>query len=277
MKKLLSLIFSVFFTICMALSCTACNMSFYCDPKGKTWYNSIVFPNIENPFQELYDGSYSIEIDKKGNVTFKTLDGEELKGTMSTSPAKHTLGTDVNIQFKNGKTAHGYCEQDKYGRTLRIYYEDKSYVFGEKQQLSKEEMLAYRGEFIQFLTNVYQTGVFPTEEEIKNNQAYQKYTGYIQIDPCCGGPFVYDTLEKATIEKIEPIKNNINSAELTLTIKETVVCPVWEDVCVTVIKDGAFEKGSFSDIRTGDCLVMPNRYYSSGDEIHSISSIFYFE
>lgn len=277
MKKFLSTLLAVFLTLCLALSFAGCT-SFYCNPKGKAWYNWIAFPSIANPYNEIYDGSYSIEIDKKGNVVFKTLDGEELKGTLSTSPSKYRLEMDVDIVFENGKTAHGYCEQDKYGRTLRIYYGGNSYVFGEKQQLSKEEMLAYRGEFIQFLTNVYQTGVFPTEEEIKNNQAYQKYTGYIQIDSCCGGPFVYDTLEKANIEKIEPIENNINSAELTLEINGTsVVCPVWNETNVTLIKDGAFEKGAFSDIRTGECLILPNRYYSSGEEIHSISSIFYFE
>ena len=277
MKKFLAILFSVFLTFCMALSCTACGGTSYCDPKGKTWYNSIAFPDISNPFNEIYDGSYAIQIDKKGNVTLKTLDGEVLEGKLSKVTHAKGLSTAIDIQFNNGNEASGYCQQDKYGRYLRFYYAGQSYSFSDKQQLSKEEMATYRAQFIEFLTNVYQTGVFPTEEEIKTNSLYQDFTSYVQIDPCCGGPFVYDEVEKVTIEAVTSVANGAGK-ELTIkTGERSVVCSVWTDISITAIQNGAFKKLSFEEIKMGECLVIPQRYYANGTETYDISGIFYFE
>ena len=100
MKKILSIIFSVIFTLCLALSFAGCNISFYCDPKGEEWYNAAEFPNISDPFQEIYDGSYSIQIDKSGNVTLKTLEGETVNGTLSTSWEMGSLRTSVKTRSR---------------------------------------------------------------------------------------------------------------------------------------------------------------------------------
>ena len=275
MKKILSIIFSVIFTLCLALSFAGCNISFYCDPKGKEWYNAAAFPSISDPFQEIYDGSYSIQIDKSGNVILKTLEGETVNGTLSTPWEMGSLRT--SIQFEDGKTVSAICKQDKDGRYLRFSYKNQYYSFYGERRVSQEEMLAYRGQLIQFLTNVYQTGVFPTTEEIKNNILYERFTNAYQIDPCCGGPYVYKKVEQATIEKIEAVED---SQAKKLTIKATersIVCVVDKDISVTMIRDGAFEKLAFEDIKEGKCLVIPYEFYNSGIIEKDILGIFYFE
>ena len=149
MKKFLSVCFAILLTICMSISFVGCS-SFYCNPRGKDWYNYISLPNIANPFNEIYDGSYSIQIDKEGNVVFKTLDGEELKGTLSTSLNLENTLTDVSIQFENGKTVTGHCQKGKEWRMLTINYDYMIYRFSGTRQMSKEEFETYRSQFIEF-------------------------------------------------------------------------------------------------------------------------------
>ena len=275
MKKILSIIFSVLFTLCLALSFAGCNISFYCDPRGKEWYNAAGFPSISNPFQEIYDGSYSIQIDESGNVTLTTLEGETVNGTLSTSLERGSLLT--SIQFEDGGTRTAICKQDKYGRYLRFSYKNQDYSFYGERCVSQEEMVAYRGQLIQFLTNVYQTGVFPTTAEIKNNILYERFTNAYQIDPGCGGPYVYKKVEQATIEKVEVVEDS-QAKKLTIKANDrSVICVVGNDISVTMIRDGAFEKLAFSDIKEGKCLVIPYQFYSNGVIEEDILGIFYFE
>ena len=271
MKKILSIGLAVVLTMCMGLSLVGC-FSYYHNPKGKEWYNIASLPYISNPFNAIYDGCYSIQIDKDGTVAFKTLKGEEIKGTLSTSFGHKNLSSfaDISIQFENGKTATGKCSTKDKERTLSIYYDGRTYKFGEKRQLSKEEFETYRSQFVQFLISVYQTGSFPTEQEIENNSLYQQFTNYFQIDPCCGGPFVYDTVRKGTIEKIE----DVNSwKELTLTVDgERVVCETESDTFVALIKNGEITELDLSDIKEGECLISYEGSYNI-----AVIGVFYIE
>ncbi len=266
-------------TLCMSVSFSSC-ISFYCDPKGKDWYNSISLPNISNPFNEIYDGSYSIRIDEDGGVVFKPLDGEEIKGTLTTSLNPRNTRTNVSIEFENGKTAWGYCYTRDKGRYLTIIFGNKSYVFTDKRQLSKEEFEVYRSQFIAFLSNVYETGVFPTQEEIENNSLYKQFTNYYQIDPGHGGPIHYETLERVTIEKIESVENYGDIIkEITVNINgESVVCQL--DLMVAArIRNGELQALSESDITEGDCLMGRYRYWHGLEEReeYRILEIFYLE
>ncbi len=280
MKKVFSLCFAILLTICMSISFVGC-ISFYCNPRGKDWYNHISLPSITNPFDGTYDGSYSIQIDKEGNVVFKTLDGEELKGTLSTSLNDVNPWTEVFIQFENGRAASGKCYRKNGGRTLQIHYDHKVYNFSDTRQMSKEEFETYRSQFIEFLTNVCETGNFPTQEEIANNDLYQQFTNYYQIDPCCGGPIEYETLEKATIEKIEKIEEWSEDLLLTIRINgESDDYVAYEGdslVIVSIDKNGEFKEIAFSDIKEGECLVSRDSYYSNGETGYYIDRIFYIE
>ncbi len=46
------------------------------------WYNCSKLPNMEDPYAEVYDGCYSIEIDENNNVTFKSINQEQLNGIL---------------------------------------------------------------------------------------------------------------------------------------------------------------------------------------------------
>ena len=275
-KKLLTIGLAVLFVLGVGASFSGCS-TFYCNPKGKDWYNAISLPSITNPFNEIYDGCYSIQIDKEGNVLFKPLNGEEIKGKITTRLNDKHFWTDVTIQFENGGWLSGKCYKNNSGRVL-IINSDRQYTFTDKKQLSKEEFENNRKQFIDFLTNVYQTGIFPTQQEIETNSLYQQFTNYYQIDPCCGGPIVYDTLEKATIEKIETTENG---KEITLTVgEESIVCQMeTENFIVANIGNDKITALSESDITLGDCLAQKINYWHGlyGTNEYRINRIFYFD
>lgn len=275
LKKLLSILLSCLLMLCMSISLFGCS-TFYCDPKGKDWYNSISLPNISNPFNEIYDGCYSIQIDKEGNVLFKPLNGEEIKGKITTRFNDKHFWTDVTIQFENGSWSSGKCYKHDTRRFLTIN-SDRRYTFTDKRQFSKEEFENNRRQFIDFLTNVYQTGIFPTKQEIAVNSLYQQFTNYFQIDSHHGGPIVYDRVEKANIIKIETTENG---KEITLAIEEeTIVCQIeTENFIVANISNDKITELSESDITLGDCLVQKLSYWHGlyGTYEYSISKIFYF-
>lgn len=280
LKRLLTIGIAVVLMVYSCVSFSAC-ASFYCNPKGKDWYNSVSLPSILNPFDEIYDGCYSIQIDKDGKVVFNTLDGEEIKGFLTTSLNDGVMRTKVNIAFENGETAFGRCYTKDGGRYLTISYANKSYTFTNERQLSKEEFEAYRRQFIAFLSSVYETGSFPTQNEIENNSLYKKFTNYYQIDPAHGGPIRYEVLEKATIEKVEFFEEYNNTIkEITLTINgETVVCELASDCDVVGIINREMQEMLENDISEGDCLVGRRAYWNGREEVivYEISKIFYFK
>ena len=274
-KKLLTIGLAVLLMLCMSVSLSGCS-KFYCDPKGKEWYNTISLPSISNPFNEIYDGCYSIQIDRDGNVLFKPLNGEQIKGKITTRFNDKHFWTDVTIQFENGGLASGKCYKDKTSRVL-IINSDRQYTFTDKKRLSKEEFENNRNQFINFLTNVYQTGIYPTQQEIAVNSLYQQFTNYYQIDPCCGGPFVYDVVEKANIINIETTENG---KEITLAIQEeNIVCQMeTENFIVANIDNGKITALVESDITLVDCLVQKSSYWNGlyGTNEYRIERIFYF-
>ena len=274
-KKIWTIWFAVLLMLFMSISFSACS-NFYCDPKGKDWYNLISLPSISNPFNEIYDGCYSIKIDKDGSVLFKPLNGEEVKGNITTSFNDKHFWTDVTIQFEDGTWSSGKCYSNKSGRVLTINY-GQEYRFTDKRQLSKEEFESNREQFIDFLTNVYQRGVFPAQQEIESNSLYQQFTNYYQIDPCCGGPIVYDIVERATIENIETIENG---KEITLTVgEESIVCQIeTENFIVANVSNDKITELSKNDISLGDCLVQKTSFWHGlyGTYEYRITRIFYF-
>lgn len=271
MRKFLSVVLAVLLIVCTGLTLVGCASSYY-DPRGKKWYNATPTPNITYPFREIYDGCYAIQIDKDGNTELQTLNGEVVKGKLSVSFRKKNIlkSAVISVEFENGKTATGSCSKRDNTRSLSIYYDGVTYNFTDTRQLSKDEFDAYRAQFTEFLIGVYQTGVFPSETEIENNSLYQKFTNYFQIDPCCGGPFVYDTVRKGTIEKIEDVNR---WKELTLTVDgERVVCETESNTFVALIKNGEITELDLSDIKEGECLISYEGSYNIG-----VIGVFYIE
>ncbi len=275
LKRVGAFLFAFLFTLCMGVSFVGCSTTYYCDPKGKEWHNRISLPSIGSPFNEIYDGSYSLEIDNKGEVRLKTLGGEVIKGelTLSMDEVNPLRSAELSVQFENGKKGSGKCYTTDTGRTLIFFYEGNTYSFSDKRQLSKEEFESYRNGFAQFLRGVYTTGVFPSLEEIGENTSYQKYTDYYQIDPCCGGPFVYNRLKKASIEKLD---SSEQEKTLTLSVNgESVVCQIADEVFALVRKNGEIQKLSFAELTEGECLVELDEY-QNGQQC-DLYKIFYVE
>ena len=270
LQKILTVGLALLFTFCLRISLSGCS-SPYCDPKGKDWYNSISLPNISNPFNEIYDGSYSIKIDKDGNVLFKPLDGEEIKGKLSSSTNNEVNSwTEISIEFENGKTAEGRCDKTDTKRHLVIFYESNGYAFTDTRKMSKEEFETYRSLLIQFLTNAYETGAFPSQEEIESNKLYKEFTNYFQIDPCCGGPIVYDTVKKVIIENLETTQYG---KKFSLNVNgERTYCEMEEDIVVASIKNGTIKELTLNDVKEGECLIVQENRQN-----YSIKGIFYIE
>lgn len=275
-KKLLTTVLIILLVFCACLSQTSCaEVSFYCDPSGKTWYNSVHLPDTSSPFYEEYDGYYTIEIDKKKNVVFTLIDGEVLKGKLSCSRNARYVWTDVSIQFENGETATGKCEKYSGRRFLKINYGTRGYSFSDKKGISKEEAEEYRAQLISFLTNVSITGIFPTKEEIENNELYKRFLDYHQIDPGCNGPIVYNQFEKATIEKVEK-----KSTEYTVVLDvngEKINCTMYFHQTAALIKDGQIKQIPISEVVNGVCLVELSKQGSYYKNPYRIEKMFCFE
>lgn len=252
-EKLLTIGLAVLLMLCMSISLVGCSVTYY-DPRGKEWYNCASLPSIEEPFNAIYDGCYSIQTDKDGNVLFKPLNGEEINGKLTiSSNDEYSNSTSISIAFENGKTARGTC----YKNHLSIYYDNRGYGFRDERQLSKEEFETCRSQFIELLINVYETGNFPTQQEIENNDLYKKFTNYSQIDPCCGGPIVYDTVEKATIEAIEIMEYG-KRIFLDTGGERIYGYMMEEDIVVASIKNGEIKELALSDVKEGECLISLN-------------------
>lgn len=274
MKKYLSLLIAIFISVYLVLNSAGC-LSSRCDPRGKDWYNYTAYPYISTPFNELYDGSYSIKIDERGNVQLKTLNGETINGVLTIENKENSKITNVYIEFENGKKAEGSCLEGNSERVLNFYYEANSYRFYDSPSQTKEELDQYRSQFIDFLSNVYKTETFPTQEEISTNDLYRRFTYYRQIDPCCNGPIVYDSVEKATIEKIEPLKYG---NKLTVTVNgESREYQSEQNVTIAVIRNGELKKLDPSEIHEGECLISKEYHYRNGEPYYEAAIIYYVE
>jgi len=241
------------------------NSPSYCDPRGKEWYNTVELPNIAHPFRVSYDGIYTIFIDEDGQVELKLADGEIAKGTFSKAKGSYN----ISIKFDNGETTTGLCIKDGTNRFLQVAYKGETYSFRNNRQLSKEEFDNYQKEFINFLNQVYDTGIFPTLEEVQSNDLYKKFTDMHQIDPHCGGPIVYHELVKTTILEIEPSQY---TTDITIMLDgvSTVVEMVEDSSCVLITKDGEIKKLLLEDIKASECLIKINTNYYPKNRVVSI-------
>lgn len=273
-KKVLAIAASFLFISCFCLSFTGCVS--YCDPRGKDWYNMCSLPSIDAPFNEIYDGCYYIKIDKDGNVLFKPLSGEEIKGKLYIERANTKAR--LTVEFENGETSTGLCRKQDGERTMYIHYGLNTYYFSGVRQYTKEEFDEYRRQFIEFLSEVYQTNKFPTQQEIERNESYRKFTNYHQVDPCCGGPIVYETVERATINNVEirEIRSQIFEVELSVSLEDKSFVCVTDSITVVNIENGEIKELSIQDITEGECLVTHEVWWNSGEK-DVIKRIFYFD
>lgn len=288
MKKTIIIAITFLLIACTTLSLAGCifdksTRSTFCDPKGKEWHNFEHFPSIGAPCSEVYEGGYSIKIDDNGNVEFKLITGEVLKGTLTILSVKKKTGTRsyISIQFENGKTVSGDCIQNKSGRFLDFIYENRIYQFSDKIRCTKEEMDVYRGQLVEFLIGVYKTGVFPTQEEIANNELYRKFTGYSQVDPHHGGPIRYKTAERAKVLNVFML-NDIASVYVDIN-GEVVECTTDGGLpkCYE-IKNGTIQRievESKYDVKKGECLISREKKYSYENDktTYEINDIIYVE
>lgn len=270
MKKVLLFLLVIILALALFVTVSSLwNRNYYCNPCGKIWYNQSAFPDISNPFNEIHDGSYTISIDDDGNVLFKPIDGEEIKGKMTISPYYKYYSASIVVEFEDGETAEGICRINKDERFMSLRYKSKYYYFTDKRSLSKEEVKEYRLELIDFLSGVMETGEFPTQQEIKENSTYRYYTSYYQIDPGCGGPIVYDVCKKATVEKVDYANRSI-----TITIdgvtKELLLT---NETMAVYVNNGRFNMLNLSDLVVGECLVVTDNHT---DDLVRLNQIFYF-
>lgn len=257
--KIIKNLFLLVFLLCLT-GCTDYNNSkklsiemIYCN-----WYNCSKLPSMEDPFLELYDGSYSFRIDRSNNVIFNTIDKDELKGTLEYEKKKNSI--DISIRFENNEIANGSLNINDNEPFLHFFYKNVYYCFSNNKSITKEEFETYRLNFNTFLRDSFINDTYPTIEEVEANPLYTQYTNFMQIDPCCNGPKTYIGVNKVTIS------SNLENGEFcaiynTGEIKNINTYDI-ENI-VLVKEDGTFER--LDKIQSGLCFLTDN------------NSLFYFE
>lgn len=250
MKKILLGIF--LFVTCLGLLGCNCDLSVYIRPEilYDDWYNTTILPNIEKPFDVGYDGMYTIKIDRNNEVKFKTIDGEELTGTLEYEMNKYNTYISVKITFDNNSTASGGISADNNVHKFNFNYAGNRYSFTNKKAISKEEFEIYRNKFNAFLRGAFVHNYFPTIEEVENNDLYKKYTNFYQVDPGCGGPLVYTSAKKAIVY----VNPDVYEIDIKYDQEPGYNLRIYDIGCKALVKmDGTFEK--IDEIRNGECLI----------------------
>ncbi len=259
MKKILVSILLLVFCLCL----NGCNKNnntkkptiemLYSD-----WYNCAKLPNMEDPFAEAYDGYYSIKIDKSNNMTFKSINQEQLNGILEYDQKENNI--DIIITFENNDVANGSLTISNNVPYLNFWYNGTRYCFTNTRSISKDEFETYRANFNSFLRDSFINNSYPTIDEVEYSELYKEYTNFVHIDPCCNGPKRYVEVNKVNI--IFDIEKNEVSA--TYNSGETKNINAYDiDKIVLVKMDGTFER--LEEIKEGQCY-LTNDY-----------SIFYFE
>ncbi len=288
-KKFLTVILIAIFIFLVNISFVGCSI-IDCKPEGKQWYNCSSLPSIDSPYNAIYDGMYSITINKKGRTEFTTLDGEILVGSLKTVCKEGLFKRKERYLLLNESYASVNCYQKQDERFLIFSYKGVKYMFSGERQHTKDEFEAYRLQFVDFLTNVYNTGIFPTLEEIKNNDLYKQFTDLVQIDPAHNGPYRYSTLTKIIIEKVERetivVTTNPDGTpalyweETTISVNmngENFTFVTRDELPVTAIKNNEIKQLEMKDIKEGECLANVYDYRQGSGIQYSITSIFYIE
>ena len=259
MKKMICSIFLLVFGLCLV----------GCDIRDNTekpsidmlysdWYNCAKLPSMEDPFAEVYDGCYSIEIDENNNVTFKSINQEQLNGTLEYEEKEYTF--DIKITFENNEIAKGSLSISNDSPYLRFFYKGVNHCFSKSEALSKEEFELYRSEFNAFLRDSFNNNTYPSIEEVETNELYRQYTNFNQIDPCCNGPKIYVGANKVSVI------SDLEKGEITATYNDGTIdnINIYDiDNIVLVKLDGTFER--LEQVQDGQCFLTDNH------------SLFYFE
>mgnify|MGYP003291073075 FL=1 len=259
MKKILVSMFLLVFGLCL----TGCDISDNTEKPSidmlySDWYNCAKLPSMEDPFAEVYDGCYSIEIDENNNVTFKSIHQEQLNGTLEYEEKEYTF--DIKITFENNEIANGSLSISNDSPYLRFFYKGVNHCFSKSEALSKEEFELYRSEFNAFLRDSFNNNTYPSIEEVETNELYRQYTNFNQIDPCCNGPKIYVGANKVSVI------SDLEKGEITATYNDGTIdnINIYDIENIVFVKlDRTFER--LEQVQEGQCFLTDNH------------SLFYFE
>ena len=259
MKKILFSMFLLVFGLCLV----GCDISDNTEKPSidmlySDWYNCAKLPSMEDPFAEVYDGCYSIEIDENNNVTFKSINQEQLNGILEYEEKEYTI--DIKITFENNEIAKGSLSISNDSPYLRFFYKGVNHCFSKSEALSKEEFELYRSEFNAFLRDSFNNNTYPSIEEVETNELYRQYTNFNQIDPCCNGPKIYVGVNKVSII------TDFEKGEISATYNDGAIknINIYDIENIVLVKlDGTFER--LEQVQEGQCFLTDNH------------SLFYFE
>lgn len=259
MKKVLVSMFLLVFGLCLV----GCDISDNTEKPSidmlySDWYNCAKLPSMEDPFAEVYDGCYSIEIDENNNVTFKSINQEQLNGTLEYEVKEYTF--DIKITFENNEIAKGSLSISNDSPYLRFFYKGVNHCFSKSEALSKEEFELYRSEFNAFLRDSFNNNTYPSLEEVETDELYRQYTNFHQIDPCCNGPKIYVGVNKVSII------TDFEKGEISATYNDGAIknINIYDIENIVLVKlDGTFER--LEQVQDGQCFLTDNH------------SLFYFE
>lgn len=259
MKKILVSMFLLVFGLCLV----GCDISDNIEKPSidmlySDWYNCAKLPSMENPFAEVYDGCYTIKIDENNNVTFKSINQEQLNGTLEYEEKEYTF--DIKITFENNEIAKGSLSISNDSPYLRFFYKGVNHCFSKSEALSKEEFELYRSEFNAFLRDSFNNNTYPSIEEVETNELYRQYTNFHQIDPCCNGPKIYVGVNKVSII------TDFEKGEIFATYNDGAIknINIYDIENIVLVKlDGTFER--LEQVQEGQCFLTDNH------------SLFYFE
>ena len=261
MKKIFVFIFLLIFCLFLA-GCTTSETPTVEMIYGK-WYNCQELPSLKDPFVKIYDGSYSIEIERNNTVKFKTIDNEVLIGQL-TYEKKQLYRIEIKIIFENNTSTYsGRLQIVNGGPYLNFKYEDYEYTFTSIKSISKDELETYSVNFNSFLWDCYINDNYPTLEEVKENEMYKNYTYFHLIDPCCN--YVdYIRVNKVNIS-INTKYNELNVLFSDGKVENKTISSI-NDI-ILVKKDGTFER--LEEIQEGKCYLTSysNLYYFECDHL----------
>lgn len=258
MKKILVSIFLLVFGLCLSGCDNNKNKKPTVSMLYSDWYNCAKLPSMENPFAEVYDGCYTIKIDENNNVSFKSINQEQLKGTLEYEEKEYTI--DIKITFENNEIANGSVSISNAVPYLNLFYKGVNLCFSKTKVVSKEEFEQYRNDFNKFLREAFIENNYPTIEEVETDELYRQYTNFHQIDPCCNGPKQYISVNKVVIDI------NTEKDEFIVTYSDGKIenINIFDVENIVLVKlDGTFEK--LDNIQDGQCFITENH------------TLFYFE
>ena len=258
MKKILVSMFLLVFCLCLVGCDNNKNKKPTVSMLYSDWYNCAKLPSMEDPFAEVYDGCYTIKIDENNNVSFKTINQEQLKGTLEYEEKEYTI--DIKITFENNEIANGSVSISNAVPYMNLFYKGVNHCFSKAKVVSKEEFEQYRNDFNKFLRETFIENNYPTIEEVETDELYRQYTNFHQIDPCCNGPKQYISVNKVVIDI------NTEKDEFIVTYSDGKIenINIFDVENIVLVKlDGTFEK--LDNIQDGQCFITENH------------ALFYFE